>query len=140
MIEERGFATEALRVRLARCPVMWSGERSASPWSGTVRRTRCVRGVRLRPPGPPVARVGPPFVQLVQRRFAAASLRAMAAAHRSTSHLRKRVLHPIREPLHFIVIAVMSVMRRVLFPNLLLWVFYMVVNAWRVRTVRPSSR
>jgi uncharacterized protein (UPF0548 family) len=35
-------------------------------------------------PAHPLARVGPPFVQLVQRRFAAASLRAMAAAHHST--------------------------------------------------------
>ena len=31
-------------------------------------------------PAHPLARVGPPFVQLVQRRFAAASLRAMTAA------------------------------------------------------------
>ena len=31
-------------------------------------------------PAHPLARVGPPFVQLVQRRFAAASLQAMAAA------------------------------------------------------------
>ena len=31
-------------------------------------------------PAHPLARVGPPFVRLVQRRFAAASLRAMAAA------------------------------------------------------------
>ena len=31
-------------------------------------------------PAHPLARVGPPFVRLVQRRFAAASLRAMVAA------------------------------------------------------------
>ena len=33
-----------------------------------------------------------------------------APAHRAVSRLQGRVTHPFREPLHFIVIAVMSVM------------------------------
>jgi hypothetical protein len=60
-------------------------------------------------PAHPLARVGPPFVQLVQRRFAAASLRAMAAAHHSTFQFPRGCRTPLREPLQCIVIAVMSV-------------------------------
>jgi len=61
--------------------------------------------------------VGPPFVQLVQKRFAAASLRAMAAAHHSTFQFPRGCRTSFREPLHFIVITVMSVMV-VIFPYL----------------------
>ena len=64
----------------------------------------------------PLARVSPPFVQLVQRRFAAASLRAMAAAHHSTFQFPRGCCTPFREPLHFIVMTVMSVMSRA-FPD-----------------------
>jgi hypothetical protein len=58
----------------------------------------------------PLARVGPPFVQLIKRRFAAASLRAVAAAHRGTFQFPRGCRTSFREPLQFIVIAVMSVM------------------------------
>jgi hypothetical protein len=57
----------------------------------------------------PLARVGPPFVQLVQRRFAAASLRAMAAAHHNTFQFPRGCRTPFRISLQFSVIAVMSV-------------------------------
>jgi uncharacterized protein (UPF0548 family) len=46
-------------------------------------------------PAHPLARVGPPFVRLVQRRFAAASLCAMAAAHHSTFQFPRGCRHPI---------------------------------------------
>jgi hypothetical protein len=46
------------------------------------------------------------------------------------SHLR-RVSHPFREPLQFIVIAVMSVMSGT-FPDTY-GVFYMTVNRWRIK-------
>ena len=60
-------------------------------------------------PAHPLARAGPPFVRLVQRQFAAASLRAMVAAHHSTFQFPRGCRTPFREPLQFIVIAVMSV-------------------------------
>jgi hypothetical protein len=59
----------------------------------------------------PLARVGPPFVRMIQRRFAAASLRAMAAAHYSTFQFQRGCPTPFREPQQFIVISVMGVMR-----------------------------
>ena len=43
----------------------------------------------------PLAKVGLPFVRLVQRRFAAASLCAMAAAHHSTFQFPRGCRHPI---------------------------------------------
>jgi hypothetical protein len=43
----------------------------------------------------PLARVGPPFEQLVRRRFAAASLRAMAAAHHGTFQFPGGFCHPL---------------------------------------------
>jgi hypothetical protein len=52
-------------------------------------------------------------------------------AHRMISHLQKECGHPFREPLHFIVIAVMSVMRGT-FPYTY-GVFYVTINSWRVR-------
>jgi hypothetical protein len=52
-------------------------------------------------------------------------------AHRTISHLQKECGHPFREPLQFIVIAVMSGMSGT-FPDTY-GVFYMTVNRWRVR-------
>jgi hypothetical protein len=46
----------------------------------------------------PLARVGPPFVQLIKRRFAAASLRAMAAAHHSTFQFPRGHASPLENP------------------------------------------
>jgi uncharacterized protein (UPF0548 family) len=43
----------------------------------------------------PLAKVGLPFVRLIQRRFAAASLRAMAAAHHSTFQFPRGCRHPL---------------------------------------------
>jgi uncharacterized protein (UPF0548 family) len=43
----------------------------------------------------PLAKMGPPFVRLVQRRFAAASLRAMAAAHHSTFQFPRGCRYPL---------------------------------------------
>jgi hypothetical protein len=57
----------------------------------------------------PLAKVGLPFVRLIQRRFAAASLRAMAAGPSQHLPVPKRVPHPFREPLQFIVISVIGV-------------------------------
>jgi hypothetical protein len=48
--------------------------------------------------------------------------------HRTISHLQKECGHPFREPLQFIVITVMSVMRSP-FPDTY-GVFYMTVNRW----------
>jgi uncharacterized protein (UPF0548 family) len=56
----------------------------------------------------PLAKVGLPFVQLVQRRFVAAFLQAMAAARHSTFQFPRGCRTPFREPLPFIVITVMS--------------------------------
>jgi hypothetical protein len=70
-------------------------------------------------------------VQLVQRRFAAASLRAVAAAHHSTFQFPRGCRTPFREPLQFIVIAVMSVMRAS-FPDTY-GGYYVKINSWRVR-------
>jgi hypothetical protein len=60
-------------------------------------------------PAHPLARVGPPFVQMVQRRFAAASLRAMAAAHHSTFQISRGCRTPVRKPLQIIVMSVTGV-------------------------------
>jgi hypothetical protein len=49
-------------------------------------------------PGHPLVKAGPPFVGLVQRRFAADSLRAMAAAHYSTFQFPRGCRTPFREP------------------------------------------
>jgi hypothetical protein len=54
-----------------------------------------------------------------------------APAHRAVSRLQGRVTHPFREPLHFIVIAVMSVISGT-FPDTY-GVFYVTINSWRVR-------
>jgi hypothetical protein len=78
-------------------------------------------------PAHPLAREGPPFVQLVQRRFAAASRRAMAAAHHSTFQFPRGCRTPFRKPLQFIVIAVMSVMSGT-FPDTN-GVFYVTINS-----------
>jgi uncharacterized protein (UPF0548 family) len=51
-------------------------------------------------PAHPLARVSPPFVRLVQRRFAAASLRAMAAAvNAGCSQAGERPIYFRRNPL-----------------------------------------
>jgi hypothetical protein len=52
-------------------------------------------------------------------------------AHRTISHLQKECGHPFREPLQFIVITVMSVIRGT-FPDTN-GVFYVTINSWRVR-------
>jgi len=74
----------------------------------------------------PLAKVGLPFVRLIQRRFAAASLWAMAAALTAPSSSQEGVATSFREPLQFIVIAVMSVIGGT-FPHTY-GVFYMTVN------------
>jgi hypothetical protein len=55
----------------------------------------------------------------------------MLPAHRTVSRLYSRVSHPIREPLQFIVIAVMSVMSGT-FPDTYR-VFYLTVNRWHIQ-------
>jgi uncharacterized protein (UPF0548 family) len=46
-------------------------------------------------PAHPLVKVGPPFVRLIQRRFAATSLRAVVAAHRGTFQFPRGCRHPI---------------------------------------------
>ena len=53
------------------------------------------------------------------------------SAHHSIYHLKIGCCHPFREPLQFIVIAVMSVISGT-FPDTY-GVFYMTINSWRVR-------
>jgi hypothetical protein len=60
-------------------------------------------------PAHPLGRVGLPFVRLVQRQFAAASLRAMAAAHHSSFQFPRGCRTSFREALQSIVIAVIGV-------------------------------
>ena len=76
-----GFVPEALRVRIRDL----ARSRGAGEERFTVEWHRADDPVwyevfAFARPAHPLARVGPPFVQLVQRRFAAASLRAMTAA------------------------------------------------------------
>jgi hypothetical protein len=105
-----GFATEALRVRIRHLPghVERGAERFTVEWhrAGDSVFYEVFAFARQ---AHPLARVGPPFVQLVQRRFAAASLRAMAAAHHNTFQFPRGCRTPFRISLQFSVIAVMSV-------------------------------
>jgi hypothetical protein len=55
----------------------------------------------------------------------------MLPAHHTSSRPHSTVAHPFREPLQFIVIAVMSVMGGT-FPDTN-GVFYVTINSWRVR-------
>ena len=80
-------------------------------------------------PADPLVELGPPFVRMIQRRFAAASLHDVA--HHGTFQFPRGCRTPFREALRFIVIAVTSVMRGA-FPDTN-GVFYMTVDSWRVR-------
>ena len=108
---EGGFATESLRVRLRH--VAWS--RGAGEECFSVEWHRSEESVlyevfAFARAANPLVKLGPPFVRLIQRRFAASSLRVGAAVHHGTFQFPRGCRTPFREPLQFIVIGVMSAM------------------------------